>query len=414
MPFNLQVQDERPQLIMAGAQMFGAGLAKAGDAFASMIDKNKEDAKTMAIGQEVLKGEGYDPNWLKLQSAEKIAGLVQGVQVKAGLQHIRNQNALEAQQMAGNAAFGQAIGAYNNPMGPFQAEGPSPNDRLSAGLAAGGPNIDERGVQAMVNLFQHASNARQNSSMSGFAKMLGGDLAPGQAGPPMSPSMAFLNSLRANPEAINNPQFSHVLSALDRMEAGDTGQVGKFETLAGNSDYGILHTGPKSVEPLKLPGASRLLQPEDFQPLPGKLGEQGGLFAQTADGKLHIVPPHMDSPFITTQETRGVGAAGRLNTIRKEITSLQDAIAKKGEGYRGPIGLSTRLGDDLEKKTLEYNQELADALARGLILPSGTKPIGNSTPIPAPLPKSKADLKKGVLYQTVNGPATWDGQKFSQ
>lgn len=109
-----------------------------------------------------------------------------------------------------------------------------------------------------------------------------------------------------------------------------------------------------------------------------------------------------------------------LDLREKQLADTASRLAEKaGQPTYHVVGSDlVRIDPSGETSSVFHGQGTgsADKLARALgITSTGTQPTAapvKSGSEPLPVPKDKAQLKKGQLYNTKRGPARWDGEQF--
>ncbi len=220
----------------------------------------------------------------------------------------------------------------------------------------------------------------------------GGDRIYPTGAPPMTREQATAEMFTRYPQAVNAPNFDNVLHLMDTYGKSDV------ETVPKEKQFGDLRViyNPKGG---------------NFQ-----LDPKYGLDLRTAADEIKNAPkdpgePPADDPpkgfvwrFNGRQWAQERAPSGGDITPRDKYTALQTQ-KRELQRQRAAVQFSPKL-------TEAYDNELA-GLDQQLSALDGTgTPIKPMTPDVQPMPKSKAELKAGMIYQTARGPAKWNGQQF--
>lgn len=318
------------------------------------------------------------------------------------------------------------------------------------------------GREVLPGVYRQGSNS--------YTNIPGGNTAGGSTGQPNAQNMAAADALVARDRGFAPSQPADVMGIYSRASEALKGVADAQRAL---DDYGPRMSGGVTARDyLTGPASAEKFQQDMLRTALMKQSAQGGRGGAAAMQALNNMEGNQIQ--LETAQMRERGDTARFNA-REQGETMRTGMRESGENarsarrdglaeelgrgqldlQRSAQGFTTRQAERQERLYAEYDAaktpEERAAVARKIaalqgkgdgtgkwksaVLQGGTDAQGNRTEgvLAAinedtgemrrfdqagggaqPMPKSKAELKSGQVYETKNGPATWDGKQFVQ
>jgi hypothetical protein len=136
----------------------------------------------------------------------------------------------------------------------------------------------------------------------------------------------------------------------------------------------------------------------------GGEGDSTPIEMTMSDGTKVLYQPHTKNPAMFSPSSKAEATAAAQQAVLQTKADLHQKLIANGF----TPAKNAQTGEDIA-------DVYTDATGKTVDLRSGiTKLTGQPPNAPAPVPKNKADLKKGQDYQLAQGVYTWDGSQFTK